>query len=163
MADIVASIGDITRAPEQRSVRAGLERLETWRLDNPGAILPYRSVTYESPTGIFKVNFTPDFGVRLGPDETAVHIWNTARPPLTDRMVYAALSLFPDAYAEDDSPPDDLALLSLREPRLYRLGEAGRYAGLGTGVASRVEEMFRDVRDELGLPHPEERPSRPPR
>jgi len=115
-------------------------------------------VTYESPAGLFRVNFTADFGVRIGRDAVAVHLWNTATPALSPRMVYAALSLFAPLYAATDNPPDDIAVLSLREPRLYRLSEAGRYAGLGSSLASRIEELLRDVSDELGLPPPEDRP-----
>lgn len=158
MEDIVASISEIARAPEQASARIGLQRLEEWRRARPGAIVPFAPVTYESPSGLFKVTFTADFGVRIGRDAVAVHLWNTATPELSPRMVYAALSLFASVYAATDNPPDDIAVLSLREPRLYRLSEAGRYAGLGASLADRIEEMLRDVSQELGLPPPEERP-----
>jgi hypothetical protein len=159
MEDIVASIADIIRAPEQRSAQVGLERLEQWRREHPGEVIAYKPATYESPAGLLKVTYTADFGVRLGTDGVAVHIWNTAAPALSTRMVYAALSLFPAVYGATDDPPDDIAVLSLREPRLLRLSEAGRYAGLGASLAARVEDLLRDVRDELGLPPAEERPS----
>lgn len=96
--------------------------------------------------------------MQIGRDAVAVHLWNTATPTLSPRMVYAALSLFAPLYAGADNPPDDIAVLSLREPRLYRLSEAGRFSGLGVSLASRIEDMLRDVRDELGLPPPEDRP-----
>ena len=162
MEDVVTSIAEIIRAPEQLSARVGLERLEQWQREHPGAIMPFAPVAYESPAGLFKVMFTPDFGVRIGRDPVAVHLWNTAKPTLAPRMVYAALSLFASVYAATDNPPDDIAVLSLREPRLYRLVEAGRYAGLGASLAGRIEDMLRDVSNELGLPPPEERPD-PPR
>lgn len=158
MEHVVGSISDIARAPEQASARIGLQRLEEWRRAQPGAIIPFAPMTYESPAGLFKVTFTADFGVRIGRESVAVHLWNTAAPELAPRMVYAALSMFPPLYATIDNPPDDIAVLSLREPRLYRLSEAGRYAGLGAGLADRIEEMLRDVTQELGLPPPEERP-----
>lgn len=159
--DVVASIAEIVRAPEQLSARVGLERLEQWRREHPGAIVPFAPVTFESPAGLFKVVFTPNFGVRIGRAAVAVHLWNTAKPTLAPRMVYAALSLFPSIYAAADNPPDDIAVLSLREPRLYRLSEAGRFAGLGASLAGRIEDMLRDVSDELGLPAPENRPDGP--
>jgi hypothetical protein len=158
MEDIVASIAEIARAPEQASTRVGLQRLEEWRRAHPGAIVPFAPATYESPSGLFKVNFTADFGVRIGRDSVAVHLWNTATPELSPRRVYAALSLFAPVYAGIGNPPDDISVLSLREPRLYRLSEAGRYAGLGASLADRIEEMLRDASRELGLPPPEERP-----
>lgn len=158
MQDIVASISDIARAPEQASARVGLQRLEEWRSAHPGAIVPFAPVIYESPAGLFRVNFTADFGVRIGREAVAVHLWNTATPELSARLVYATLSLFAPVYAATDNPPEDIAVLSLREPRLYRLSEAGRYAGLGASLADRIEEMLRDVSQELGLPPAEERP-----
>lgn len=161
MEDVVASIAQIVQAPEQLSVRVGLERLEQWRLEHPGVIVPFAPVTYKSPAGLFKVVFTPDFGVRIGRDFVAVHLWNTTTPTLVPRMIYAALSLFAPLYAETDNPPDDVAVLSLRESRLYRLSEAGRFAALGASLARRIEDMFRDVSDELGLPSSEDRPGAP--
>jgi hypothetical protein len=158
MEDVMASIAQIVRVPEQTSARLGLQRLEEWRAAHPGAIIPYAPVTYESPAGLFKVTFTADFGVRMGVDGVAVHLWNTASPALSPRMVYAALSLFEPLYAASDKRPDDLAVLSLREPRLYRLSEAGRFAGLGASLADRIEEMMRDVTNELDLPVHEDRP-----
>ncbi len=158
MEDMVASTADIKKASEQLSARVGLARLEQWRREHPGAIVPFPPATYESPAGLFKVVFTPDFGVRLGRDAVAVHLWNTGKPVLAPRMVYAALSLIAPVYDETDSPPDDIAVLSLREPHHYRLSEAGRFAGLGAGLTARIEDMLRDVRDELGLPPSEDRP-----
>ncbi|HEY1927663.1 MAG TPA: hypothetical protein VGG92_09375 [Caulobacteraceae bacterium] len=158
MEDVMASIAQIVRAPEQASARLGLERLEQWRTGHLGEIVPYAPITYESPAGLFKVTFTADFGIRLGRDGIAAHLWNTATPALSPRMVYAALSLFEPLYAAADNPPDDIAVLSLREPRLYRLSEAGRFAGLGASLANRIEEMMRDITDELDLPGHEDRP-----
>ena len=51
MEAIVASIEDIVRAPEQRSTQVGLERLEQWRREHPGEVIPYEPATYESPAG----------------------------------------------------------------------------------------------------------------
>jgi hypothetical protein len=158
MAEVAASVRDIAREPEQNSTRRGLERLEAWRREYPGEIIPFPSATYESPAGIFKVTFTPDFGIRMGRDGVAVHVWNTVTPDLAPRMVYAALSLFPGLYVEAADAPDDLAVLSLPEQRLYRLSEAGRYAGLGAGLTTRIEDLLRAVREEIDLPPAEERP-----
>lgn len=44
--------------------------------------------------------------------------------------------------------PDDLALLSLREPKLYRLSEAGRYESLGEVAAEKIAEGFRQAIDD---------------
>lgn len=160
--DVLASLEAIKQQPERQSARAALERLAVWRAENPGDLVSYAPVTYAHSSGLFNVTFTPDFSVKFGDDKVAVHIWNTATPDLTARTVYAALSLFPELY-EGASVPGDLALLSLREPHLYRLSEAGRYAGLGASVAEGVAEGFRQARSALNLPpvgdQPPQRPS----
>jgi hypothetical protein len=150
--DLTESLGVIKRAPERLSATMALKRLAEWRSDNPGALATYQAMTYSHPSGLFKVTFTPDFGVRLGRLGTAIHIWNTAQPALKARTVYAALALFPDLYEAD--VPDDFAVLSLREPQLFRLSEAGRYASLSAGVADNVAEGFRKAFDDLGVPAP---------
>jgi hypothetical protein len=160
--DVVASARDIARAPEQRSVQLGLERLERWRRSNPGEIVDYPPALYESPSGLYKVSLVPDFGIQVGGAGVAVHVWNTAQPRLEPRLVYAALALFPAVYAEQKRPPDDLAVLSLPDETLFRLSEAGRHASIGPSLALRVEEMIRQGHSDLGLPPPEERPGERP-
>jgi len=150
--------------PEQRSVRAGLERLDAWRKANPGEVSSYAPITYESPNRLFKVSFVPDFGLRIVEKATAVHIWNTAQPVLQPRLVYAALSLFPPLYRGTANPPDDIAVLSLRKPELFKLSEAADHSDLGIALAAGIEELFRHISDELGLPaKPDKgRPAGPP-
>lgn len=160
--DVLVSLEAIKRAPERQSARAALERLAVWRAGNSGDLLSYAPVTYAHPSGLFNVTFTPDFGLNLGGEKVALHIWNTATPALTARTVYAALSLFPSLYG-GANVPGDLALLSLREPHLYRLSEAGRYAGLGASVAESVAEGFRQARSVLDLPPVGDQPPQGPR
>ena len=146
--EVLASLGTIKRPSERLSAIRALTRLAEWRRENPAELLAYAPATYSHSSGLFKVAFTPDFGVRIGRIGTAVHIWNTSKPALTQRMVYAALSLFPELY-DDSLAPDDFALLSLREPHFYRLSEAGRYASFGESVAETVAESFRQALTEL--------------
>lgn len=150
--DVLATLAAIKRPSERLSATQALTRLAAWRAENPGELLTYKPATYAHASGMFKVAFTPDFGVRLGRAGIAVHIWNTQKPKLTPRTVYAALSLFPDLY-EDGSTPDDFALLSLREPQFFRLSEAGRYAGLGESMAEKVAESFRLAMADLVTDH----------
>jgi hypothetical protein len=161
MAKIATSIDEIARAPERNSVRIGLERLETWRSEHAGAILNYAPTKYESPGGLFKVTFTPDFGIRVGDSGVAIHVWNTARPQLLQEMAYGTLSLFRPLYEGTGNAPDDLAVLSLPDQELHRLGEAGPYAGRGADLATRVENLVREVRDDLGLPDADDQPYHP--
>jgi hypothetical protein len=156
MKDVAGSIREIVRAPEQNSARIGLERLEIWRRANPGAVIPFAPVTYESPARLFKVIFAPDFGVCLDRHTVAVHVWNTAWPDLSARMVYAALSLFLPIYFAGEGVPDDLAVLSLPEQRLYRLSDADRHAEIGVTLATRIENLLREVGDDIGLSRAEE-------
>jgi len=160
--EVMASVDEIVRAPEQASARAGLERLDEWRRAHPGPILSYPPATYESPGGLYKVTFTSDFGLSLRGQGVAIHVWNTAQPDLVPRLVYAALSLIAPEYDGSDNPPDDIAVLSLPEMRLYRLSEAGRYATLGAGVGARIEELIRDVQDEIDQPPAHDRPQHGP-
>lgn len=159
--EVLASLADIKRSSERLSAIQALTRLAGWRAGNPGELLNYGPATYSHGSGLFKVAFTPDFGVKLGHVRTAVHIWNTGKPALTTRTVYAALSLFPGLYEGSDAP-DDFALLSLREPQIYRLSEAGRYAGLGESVAEKVAESFRQAMDGLGDDKPLDQPGSSP-
>lgn len=161
---VMASINEILRVPEQKSARLGLDYLVQWRLANPGSMVAFEPALYESPEKIFKINFAPDFGIRIGTDSVAVHIWNTATPPLKSRLVYAALSLFPEIYDQHANAPKDIALLSLRDGKLYRLSDGFGHAALGARLVEQVEAVFRRVRNELGLPPSsrDDRPSAPP-
>jgi hypothetical protein len=151
----------IKREPERASASQALKQLATWRSANPGALMTFRPATYSHASGLFNVTFTPDFGIRLGRSETAVHIWNTAQPTITSRAVHSALSLFPDLY-EEGSGPEDFAVLSLKELKLYRLSEAGRHAGVGESAAEKIAEGFRKAINDLGSQTPRDQPGMPP-
>lgn len=155
IADVLASVAEIARPPERASAQAGLERLHDWRLAHLGTPIQYPAATYESPASLFRVNFMPDFGLELAGRGVAIHVWNTARPRLIPRMVYAALSIVSPVYEGVDGAPEDLAVLSLPDSTLLRLSEAGRLSGIGPSTAERVEDLIRDVQYEID--HPEER------
>ena len=57
------------------------------------------------------------------------------------------------------SSREDFGVLSLPDRHLYRLSEAGRFATLGPGMAARIEDLMRDIADELDLPSPDDRPA----
>ena len=151
LADLLTSADGLANSAEGRSARAGLEALDAWRRDNPGEIVAVPPRTFESPNGTFKIHFTPDFGLQEGRSVTAVHIWNTARPPLVERMVYAALSLVPELYEHEDiAPPSDFAVLSLPEMRLYRLSEAGDFTLISRRVVVMIEQLIEQSGGEVG-------------
>ncbi|MDP1839310.1 MAG: hypothetical protein Q8N31_09230 [Reyranella sp.] len=161
IASLAGSIDQIAREPERKSVRIGLDHLGDWRTRHPGEILAYDAVSYESPGGLFKVTYTPDFGMRVDGQGVAVHVWNTARLQILREMTYAVLSLFKPAYEGVGDAPDDLAVLSLPDSELYRLSEAGAYASVGASLVARVETTVREVIDELDLPDGDEHPPTP--
>lgn len=104
---------------------------------------------YESPNDRFKVNFTPNFGIRIAGRNTAVHIWNTKTPNLSPRIVYSALSLFTIQYRAMKISLDDIAVLSLRDSELYSLDLAAETSFLGRAMAARIETQFDRVVEEL--------------
>jgi hypothetical protein len=159
--DVFSSLPTIRWQPERDSVRAGLQRLQSWRTENPGEILSFAPATFESPNDVFKVIFTPDFGVKLAKGATAIHVWNTAHPPLDARFVYAALSLFAEQYRGHDNRPEDFAVLSLREPRLFALSEVPDHSAMARGMVDRLEEMFHRIEDALRRPARAPEPPRP--
>lgn len=160
-ASISASIDEIASKSERKSVRSGLEQLANWRTAHRGEIIGYKAVTYESASGLFKVTYTADFGIRMGDQGIAVHVWNTGDPPLLREMAYAVLGLFKLLYEDADDIPDDLAVLSLPDLQFYRLSEAGAHAGVGVALVRRVENVMRELIDELELPGREEHPPEP--
>ena len=163
MEAIIESIAAIVKAAEQNSVRTGLSVLTEWRRKNPGEIIEFPSAILESPTGSFRVNFTPDFGMLSRGKRTAVHIWNTKRPDFNRRLAYAAMSLFPPVYAGMPGAPEDLAILSLRDGELYQLSSAVDHSRLGAAILASIDALTQSVSEELGLPtQRRDRPSAPP-
>jgi hypothetical protein len=164
LADLLREAQRIASAPERESAKTGLKRLRAWRASNPGRILQFDSVVYESPAKNFKVKYESDFGIELGGSAVAVHIWNTGKPELDERMTYAALSLLPSLYAAVGSKPDDVAVLSLPENRLYRLSEVGDYTEVAIRMVGRLDDLFERVRGEppRTTRTPRERPAPPP-
>lgn len=158
---IIESTSEIRRAPERSSARHGLNRLLEWRDENPGPIFAPTAATFESPRRLFKVSFRPDFGIHIEGIATAIHIWNTARPQLQGRIVYAALSLIRDGYQEIESKPQDVGLLSLRNGQLYRLAEAADYSALARRLIDQLENVIAEEQARLDEDRPDDRPVPP--
>jgi len=138
---------------EARSVAAGLRQLDAWRSNNPGRVVAVKGVTYESPRGEFKVSFVPDFGYEMDGQKIAIHVWNTSSVELSPRMTHAALALVSSAYAIGERP-NDVAVLALPEHRLFRLSDVADYSRLAAIVATNLDRLFGDVRDEIVGPAP---------
>ena len=127
------------------------------RAKNPAVVLDVAPITYESLQHLFKVEFKPDFALMRHGETTAIHIWNTKTPALVPGAVYAALSLIAQACGSKEDAPDDLGVLSLREPTtLYLLSEAAGWAGVAATLVERIEDIIQGPA--LPPPQPEDRP-----
>ena len=146
---LVAEAASLGNPAERRSLVSGLRQLDAWRAANPGSVLTVPSSVYSSPNGEFKLSFVPDFGYQLGCQAVAIHVWNTGTVQLSERMVYAALSLAHSAYV-GDMIPDDVAVLSLPDDRLFRLSDVADQARLAGIVAANLDRSFEAVREEIG-------------
>ena len=143
--DVLEATLAIVQLPERQSAQLGLQRLAAWRAQNPGAVLEIAPVTVQSPETRFSVAFTPNFGLQIGGRSVAIHVWNTVKPRLEERLVRAVLSSFQPAYQATTSSPDDIAVLCLRTMRLIRLGDASDVAGLGQLIFASVDGIFREI------------------
>jgi hypothetical protein len=162
--DVLALTEDISRPPEKQSAQSGLRQLAAWRLANPGSILSFESVLFESPAKNFKVQFQPDFGIQLGEQKVAAHIWNTRTVELDRQMMYAALSVIAPLYSTNEDRPDDVGVLSLPDQTLYRLSEVGDYTEVGSRLVRRLDDIFEEILREPQKPGapPKGRPIAPP-
>ncbi|RWB54528.1 MAG: hypothetical protein E5W38_10125 [Mesorhizobium sp.] len=161
---LLAATSTISQGSERRSAQLGLQQLALWRDQNPGAVLEFAATTVRSPGGTFSVTFTPNFGLRVGGQSVAIHVWNTATPRLEPRLVRAVLSSIQPAYQAADNRPDDIAILSLRTMRLTRLGDASDVAELGHLIFAGIDGIFQEMAEALREPPPApgDRPAPPP-
>lgn len=146
---VLSDASDLPDA-EVAPAQAALNRLATWRANNSGTVYRFDPATWESEGGYFKVKFEPDFGIQINGTTVAVHIWKTANPALDARMTYAALALVSEAYESVGNSPDDVAVLSMIDGRLYRLSEVAGYAPIGHAMANRLDDLFEreiEIRD----------------
>lgn len=150
--EVLRLAGEITQPSERSSAQSGLERLAEWRSNNPGSILNFEPVVFESPAKNFKVQFQPDFGVQLGEQKIATHIWNTRTTVLDKRMMYAALSLILPLYSSKENSPSHVGVLSLPDQELYRLGEVGEYAEVGSRLVRMLDDIFEEISRESESP-----------
>ncbi|PBB38816.1 hypothetical protein CK221_04005 [Mesorhizobium sp. WSM3868] len=161
---LLAASSTISQGSERRSAQLGLQQLAVWRDQNPGTVLEFPAVTVRSPAGTFSVTFTPNFGLQVGGQSVAIHVWNTATPRLEPRLVRAVLSSVQPAYWATDNRPDDIAVLCLRTMRLIRLGDASDVAELGRLIFAGIDGVFQEMAAALreAPPAPEDRPGPPP-
>lgn len=151
---LIAETEGFGNAAEGRAAREALELLEQWRGRTPGALFDFEPRVWDSPSGAFAVRYTPDFGIEIDGVPVAVHIWKTQRPPLDARMTYVALSLFPDLYVGHLAGPEDLAVLSVIDGRLYRLSDVPDQSILAGRVTTAMEHLIEELEEEASPPPP---------
>ncbi|MBD9496108.1 MULTISPECIES: hypothetical protein [unclassified Ensifer] len=147
----LASVTQIKKSSERESAKRGLLRFFQWRDVNPGPLSACDGLIYNSPRGLFKVNFTPDFLLEINGRRTAVHVWNT-KHSLTATLVLAALSTVATRYPVENRP-DDFAVLSLQDGSMYRWSDSDKpTAALGEKLLELIDRQCELARFELGLP-----------
>lgn len=157
IASVLAGAEQIKKLPERSSAKSGLLMLDRWRDAKAGHTFESQKVTVESPAGRFKVSFLPDFGAQIGGVKTSVHIWNTMKPPLTSRMVFATLAPFYDQIATQGF--EAIAVLSLRDGQIFSLSNPVPYLEHSTLILEHIEALIEDLDDDGRRPPAEDRPS----
>lgn len=157
MSAVIASAAAIKQQAERESAISALERLEAWYAPMKCQIEDFSSATFISPRRLFKIRFEPVFGLRIAGRTAAMHVWNTKTVTLAPGLTYAALALVAHAYREKDDGPDDVGLLSLREPaRAYYLSDVPEQSALAASIVERFENI---IQGPPTAPQPEERPA----
>jgi len=150
-AEAIASTRQISREAERNSARRALENFFAWKSEHPGPMRSSPPISFDSPAGMFKLEFVPDFLMEIDGRMTAIHLWNTQHD-LSGHLVRAALSSVAIRHPLENRP-DDFAVLSLRNRKLYRWSEADRDTRLlGERLLEILDMQFTTARTELGLP-----------
>ncbi len=144
IADLLLSAEKIINPSERQSALKALQRMELWRAEQPGEAIIVPPIVFQSPRKLFRVRFQADFGIIIGGKMTAIHLWNTMKPTLASGPTYAAMTLVAQALEGSDSAPEDIGVLSMREPpRLYKLSDMPDQSALAASVVDWVEEVIR--------------------
>ncbi|WEZ83441.1 hypothetical protein P6U16_00680 [Rhizobium sp. 32-5/1] len=149
--DALASTAEIGKAAERESAIKGLRQFSDWREKNLGDLSACDSFLFGSPKGFFKVEFTPNFLIELNGRRTAVHLWNT-RQALSAGLVNASLCMVASRHPVEGRP-DDFAVLSLQDGRLFKWSDATKEtAAFGERLLDVLDLDFANARLEFGLP-----------
>ncbi|MCQ1833350.1 hypothetical protein [Neorhizobium galegae] len=149
--DALASTAEIGKKAERESAIKGLRQFSEWRQKNLGDLSACESFLFSSPKELFKVEFTPNFLIELNGRRTAVHLWNT-RQALSAGLVSASLCMVANRHPLE-SRPDDFAVLSLQDGRLFRWSDANKEtAAFGEKLLEVLDLEFANARLEFGLP-----------
>jgi hypothetical protein len=153
--EIADAIQNIKREPERNSAKKAIKEIIAWRKASKAMeLFKAPSMIYESPGSMFQVRFDPDFAAHIDGRKTAIHLWNTQKPQLQRTFVLSSLALMAGKYKSEEDGVDDIAVYSLVDHQMYRLGdeaERRRALEVGTAVASAIERLIRRVSGDLGI------------
>ncbi|PTM99043.1 hypothetical protein [Mycoplana dimorpha] len=149
--EALTSATEISKKAERDSAIRGLRQFFVWRQKNVGDLSACESFLFSSPKSLFKVEFTPTFLIELNGRRTAVHLWNT-RQTLSAGLVNASLCMVANRHPLE-ARPDDFAVLSLQDGRLFRWSDANKEtAEFGEKLLEVLDLEFASARLEFGLP-----------
>ncbi|MDX0425395.1 hypothetical protein GOC91_19130 [Sinorhizobium medicae] len=149
--EALVSAAEISKKAERESAIRGLRQFFEWRQKNTGDLSACESFLFSSPKGLFKVEFTPNFLIELNGRRTAVHLWNT-RQALSAGLVNASLCMVAKRHPLEGRP-DDFAVLSLQDGRLFKWSDATKEtAAFGEKLLEVLDLDFANARLEFGLP-----------
>lgn len=156
---VLESAGRIAKLPERTSVQTGLAALLKWRASHSAPLFEVERHLHASPNDVFKISFTADFGTVIEGKRCAVHLWNTQKPALSERLTAGTLSMLKLSYPD----VDNLVVLSLPDSKLIWSVDDARYAAVGHNLSLRIEEVILSVGEELRAPAKDRRaPPTPP-
>lgn len=145
---VLESVGRIAKLPERTSVQTGLTALMNWRTSHSAELFEVERQLHLSPNGVFKLSFSADFGTVIDGKRCAVHLWNTKKPALSERLTSGTLSMLKTSYPD----VDNLVVLSLIDSQLIWSVDDARYAAVGHNLSLRIEEVILGVEEELRVP-----------
>jgi hypothetical protein len=161
--EVLVEISDITKPSERNSTKRGVVRFLRWIRANGSAVAFCDPIFIHSPLGYFKVRFNANCVVEINGRRTAIHVWNTQNPKLSEKEVLAALSLVRRSVDTKTDVIEDFAVLSLTDGRLYRWSDnPSDYNVLADSILLQIDRLCSLARSEYGLPQIRRGPE-PPR
>ena len=149
---VAASFSSIKNPPERISALKCLKEFDAWMKIHKASLSSFPEIVFSSPNGVFNISFRADFIAEMGGRVTAVHVWNTNHK-LSSNLVLCALCLVAQNAPLTPSRPDDFAVLSMRDGRIYKWSDATKEHGIfAEKLMLNYEKVCHIVRDELKLP-----------
>ncbi|SCX27349.1 hypothetical protein [Agrobacterium rosae] len=160
--EVLVEIAEITKPSERRSTKRGVVRFLRWIIANGNAVTFCDPIFIQSPLGFFKVRFDANCVVEINGRRTAVHVWNTQKPKLSEKEVMAALTLVRRSVDTKTDVIDDFAVLSLQDGRLYKWSDnPTHYSILADSILLQIDRLCSLARSEYGLPQIRKTPNPP--